>query len=86
MLTMADTSSGEGPLGPGLRRLIDVNNERYLRFTKALWNLNIVEGFSTIEDRINRVGRINMEANPANILSAGCRAGALVRERLSISS
>ena len=86
MFTMAETSSGEGPLVPGLLRFIDVNNKRYLRFTRALWNLNIVEGFSTTADRINRVGRINMEANPAKILSAGCRAGALVRERLSISS
>ena len=86
MFTMAEINSVEVPLGPGLLRLIDVNNKRYLRFTRALWNLNIVEGFSTTADRINRVGRINMEANPAKILSAGCRAGALVRERLSIIS
>ena len=54
--TTTAMTSWPGPLGPGFLGPVDENNRRYFRFVKARWSLNSVEGFTTIADRIRRLG------------------------------
>jgi len=84
--TMALISSGAGPFGRGLPRRLRVNSSRYLRLTRARWNLKIVEGLSTLAERASRTGRINTAHNPAMTLSIGRRLGARPRRRLRINN
>ena len=66
MSTMASTSAWDGPLGP-VRRRVGENNQRYLRVRRARWNSRIVDGLSTIAERITRAGRMNSAHTPARI-------------------
>ena len=52
---MASTSALDGPWGP-VRRRVGENRQRYLRVRRARWNSRIVDGLSTIAERITRAG------------------------------
>ena len=68
MSTMASTSALDGPWGP-VRRRVGENSQRYLRVRRARWNSRIVDGLSTIAERITRAGRMNSAHTPARIRS-----------------
>ena len=69
----------------GGRRLGE-NSQRYLRVRRARWNSRIVDGLSTIAERITRAGRMNSAHTPARIRSDAQRFGARCRERFRMSS
>ena len=85
MSTMASTSALDGPWGP-VRRRVGENSQRYLRVRRARWNSRIVDGLSTIAERITRAGRMNSAHTPARIRSDAQRFGARCRERFRMSS
>ena len=74
MSTMASTSALDGPWGP-VRRRVGENSQRYLRVRRARWNSRIVDGLSTIAERITRAGRMNSAHTPARIRSDAQRFG-----------
>ena len=49
---------GQNPVGPGFPLRLEEKSRLYFRFFRAWWKLKRVEGFSTIAERIRRVGRI----------------------------
>ena len=69
------TSALDGPWGP-VRRRLGENSQRYLRVRRARWNSRIVDGLSTIAERITRAGRMNSAHTPARIRSDAQRFGA----------
>jgi len=76
-----------GPfLGPGFRCCLGVKSKRYLRFTNAPWNAMIVASLSTMAERSRREGLIKPLQRPAMTRSIGRRVGALVRDRLRITT
>ena len=79
------TSALDGPWGP-VRRRVGENSQRYLRVRRARWNSRIVDGLSTIAERITRAGRMNSAHTPARIRSDAQRFGARCRERFRMSS
>ena len=85
MSTMASTSAWDGPWGP-VRRRVGENSQRYWRVRRARWNSRIVDGLSTIAERITRAGRMNSAHTPARIRSDAQRFGARCRERFRMSS
>ena len=85
MSTMASTSALDGPWGP-VRRRVGENSQRYLRVRRARWNSRIVDGLSTIAERITRAGRMNSAHTPARIRSDAQRFGGRCRERFRMSS
>ena len=85
MSTMASTSALDGPWGP-VRRRVGENSQRYLRVRRARWNSRIVDGLSTIAERITRAGRMNSAHTPARIRSDAQRFSARCRERFRMSS
>jgi len=86
VLTMASMSSLDGPFGPGFRPRFGEKRMRYFRFLRVWWKFNRIEGFSTIAERITRVGCMNRVHNPATKRSDARRLGALCRERFRIRS
>ncbi len=85
VVAMASTSALDGPWGP-VRRRLGENSQRYLRVRRARWNSRIVDGLSTIAERITRAGRMNSAHTPARIRSDAQRFGARCRERFRMSS
>src|SRR6266581_5037868 len=84
---MAAMSSAEGPLGPGLRRCDEEEkSRRYLRSTKALWNLNRVAGLTSAPSFGIRRGLMNSVVSPSTNRSIEVRFGARGRERLLMSN
>jgi hypothetical protein len=84
---MAAMSSAEGPLGPGLRRCDEEEkSRRYLRSTKAWWNLNSVAGLMSAPSFAIRRGLTNSVVRPSKKRSIDFRFGARCRERLLMSN
>ncbi len=86
MSTTAAMTSGLGPFGPGLVGPLDEKSRRYFRCVSARWRFNSVDGLNTIDERINRPGRMKSAHRPATTRSQGRRLGDRFRERLRISS
>src|SRR5215470_11661676 len=75
--TIAAMSSGEGPLGPGLRRRPREEKSRwYFRSTKALWNLDSVAGLISAPSFDIRCGCTNCMVRPSTKRSKAERLGA----------
>ena len=80
-------SSGEGPLGPGLRRrLREENRLRYFPSTKILWNLNSVAGLIKTPSFGIRCRATNSMVKPSTNRSRARRLGARRLERLLMSN
>ena len=85
--TMAAMSSGEGPLGPGLRcRAEEEKSDRYFRSINALWNLSSVAGLISAPSCGMRLGLTNSVVSPITNRSRALRLGARCLERLLMSS
>src|SRR5258707_576716 len=81
--TIAAMSSGDGPLGPGLRgRPADEKRIRYFRSTRALWNLYNVADLTIADSFGRRRGLTKKVINPSTKRSSVLRFGARCRERL----
>ncbi len=65
-----------------VRRLLGKNSKRYLRVRSVRWKARIVDGLSTIAERITRAGRMKNAHTPARIRSDARRFGDRCRERL----
>ena len=83
--TVRNITPLDGPWGP-VRRRVGANSQRYLRVRRARWNSRIVDGLSTIAERITRAGRMNSAHTPARIRSDAQRFGARCRVRFRMSS
>src|ERR1700726_2055662 len=85
--TIAAISSVDGPFGPGFRlRDEKEKSSRYLRSTKALWNLNSVAGLKIADSLGIRRGLPKRGISPSKKQSTVLRFGARCRERLLIRS
>src|SRR5262249_47524424 len=82
--TTARIKSWSGPFGPGFARRFGENRNLYLRWTRARWKFNRVDGLNAIADRKRRFGRIHSEHKPAMNRSKTRRFGARRRERFTI--
>jgi len=85
---MAAMSSADGPFGPGLRRgeAEEEKSRRYLRCTRAPWNLSRVAGLTSAPSIGSRCGRTNNVATPRTQRSTEVRLGARCRKRLLMSN
>ena len=84
---IAAMSSGEGPLGPGLRRCAEEEKSNlYFRSINALWNLSSVAGLMSAPSCGMRWGLTNSVVNPSTNRSGALRLGARCLDRLLISS
>jgi hypothetical protein len=77
----ASIRSLPGPFGPGLLGRFWENGRRHLRFFMAWWRFKRVEGFSTIAERISRLGRMRRAHKPATRRSEVRRLADRCRER-----
>src|ERR1700730_15744314 len=85
--TIAAISSMDGPFGPGFRlRDEKEKRSRYLRSTKALWNLNSVAVFKIADTLVIRRGFTKRVISASKKRSSVLRFGVLCRERLLIRS
>src|ERR1700674_3212394 len=85
--TIAAISSVDRPFGPGFRlRDEEEKSSRYLRSTKALWNLNSVAGLRIVDSFGIRCGLTKRVVSPSTKRSSVLRFGARCRERLMIRS
>ena len=79
-LEMVSTISLDGPLGPGLARLLAEYRSRYFLCFSAAWNLKSVEGLMIMAARAIRRGFRNSVQYPNNARSWIERLGARFRD------